>query len=344
MTVTEPTAVTQPAAAIESCPRVTSFHIHFDRPASFLVQNLNQEITGWLAIPPDAAAFIPQFAIDGEVVVPDLYQRADVERRLREHHVIGWTLRLDPVRTFRQERRTFEFSVRLGEAWFYSKRYFKSRSLMSAGNDSPLYFMHIPKTAGTALRQFTDFAFSEFPAMFIYEHAPGIAPEHVMGSHRSFAKTRELFFGHFDFGFPLRLDDSKPKIITIFRKPEELVRSYLNFNAAPVVEFLDNPLVRHVCGLSYASPFGLITANHLDYALHLADRYFHVIQQGDLQQFADEVTASFGLPHFEVPRINMTAVETDIPKSALSVDLRYDTVLYERCRQRSRSFIEFLDR
>ena len=323
--------------------QVTSYHIHFDRPASFLVTNLSQEIAGWLAIPPPVAGLAPQFAIDGEAVVPDLYHRPDVEQRLREHHVIGWTLRLDPAATFRRERRTIEFSVRLADTLSYSRRYFKSRCLMPADHDSPLYFMHIPKTAGTALRQFTDFVFSEFPSMLVYGHAPGICPEHVAGSYRSFAKTRELFFGHFDFGLTRELSDKRPKVITVFRKPEELVRSYLRFNTEPVVEFLDNPLVRHVCGLGYGSPHGLVTARHMDQALRLIDQYFYVIQQNDLQQFADEVTTAFGLPHFGVPHINVTGAETDIVSSELPINLQYDTVLYEKCLQNSRSFIEFLD-
>jgi hypothetical protein len=324
-------------------PQVTSYHIHFDRPASFLINNLGQEITGWIAAPKDAIELTPEFMIDGVVMPADVYRRADVEARMPAHVVIGWTLRLGPSITFRQPRRTAEFSVRFADRWSYSRRYLKSRSLMSEGRDGPLYFMHIPKTAGTALRQFTDFAFSEFPTMLVYGHEPGILPEDVAAAYGTFSRTRELFFGHFDFDLTRRLGDANPKVITVFREPSDLVRSYLNFSADPLAEFLDNPLVRHVCGLSSTSPPGLITGEHFEEALGLIDRNFYVIQQGDLQRFADEVTTTFGLPHFEIPRINVTETQVEPLANAFSVDLRYDMALYERCAQHSRSFVEFLD-
>jgi hypothetical protein len=339
----EPLAESEPVVpAIDSSSPVTSFIIHFDRPASFLVQNLGQEIGGWIAAPEDAKSLELQFTIDGCPVNLHSYRREDVERVHSGRHVIGWTFWLEPARTFQQPRRTIELRASLGDRWTYTRHFFKSKSLMSAGRDSPIYFMHIPKTAGTALRAYVDFAFSNFPSMLVYGDAPGVAAEHIAGSYRVFAKTREMFFGHFDFDLTRRLHDVHPKVITVFRPPADLVRSYLNFNVNPSPEFLDNPLVRHICGLSYTPPCGLIQGKHLDKALRLVDEHFHVVQQSELQQFADELSTGFGLPRFEVPRVNISP--TDVQREhALSANITYDAKLYEACLHRPRNFLEFLN-
>jgi hypothetical protein len=320
-----------------------SVHIHFERPAGILVQNLAQEFCGWIAIPDHARNQQLEFAIDGRPVAADCYRREDVEQKWPGRHIVGWTFWLDPADTFRQGQRTLEFRVRLGGQWTHKRRFYKSRSLLPESKDGALYFMHIPKTAGTALRAYVNFAFSEFPSLLVYGHFPGLTVDDVAGTYRGVAKTRELFYGHFDFALARQLQDCDPKCVTVFRQPDELIRSYLSFNPDPNPVFLDNPLTRHVCGLSYASPYGLITAKHLDQALQLIERHFYVVQQPRLQQFADELSVMFGLERFLIPRINVSrgSEATEPPK--LAFDITYDIQLYEACQHRWRSFLAFLD-
>jgi hypothetical protein len=316
--------------------------VSIDRPASSLIYNAGQEFTGWLAYEASADQK-PEFTIDGVPVNVTCYRREDVERILSRKRVVGWTFHLDPLRTFGQKQRTLELKVRLGDQWIHTRHFFKSKNLMAADCASSLFFMHIPKTAGTALRQFVDFAFSAYPSLFVYGDPPGLSLTQVLGPFREFAMTRELIFGHYDFGFARELYGSNPKVVTILRDPQELVRSYLDFVPEPAPQFVDNPLTRHICGLSYVEPFGLISAAHLEMALRTIDRHFYILQQDRLQEFADHFSQLFGLPHFAVPRINTADRNTRIEGVKLPVDLRYDMQLYEACRNRSVNFLEFLN-
>lgn len=317
-----------------------SVHVHFDRPAGILVQNLAQELCGWIAIPKHARNQELEFAIDGAPVAPHFYRRPDVEREWGRWHVQGWTFWVDLTSSFQGARRTLEFSVRLGGQPVHKRHFYKSRSLMPQSKDGALYFMHIPKTAGTALRAYVDFAFSELSSLLVYGHFPGMNVADVTGTYRSVAKTRELFFGHFDFALIDELQDSNPKIITVFRSPDEVIRSYLRFHPDPVPVFLDNPLVRHVCGLSYAPPYGLIRAEHFELALRRVER-LHVVQQHSLQQFADELSTTFGLARFPLPRINVGTRSQE--RVNMPFDISYDIRLYEACRHRWQPFSSFLD-
>ena len=317
-----------------------SVHVHFDRPAGPLVQNLVQEFCGWIAIPKHAKDQKLEFLIDGAPIAAQRYQRPDAERIWGGSHVEGWTFWLDQTTTFQRARRTLEFSVRVGGHPVYKRHFYKSRSLMPRDRDGALYFMHIPKTAGTALRAYVDFAFKEFASCMVYGQFPGVSVDEVTGTYRSMASSRELFYGHFDFALVQELRDNNPKIVTVFREPDELIQSYLSFHPDPVPVFLDNPLTRHVCGLSYAPPFGLIRAEHLDMALRRIES-FHIVQQPCLQQFADELSLTFGLARFILPRVNVGS-RTNAP-SNLPFDISFDIKLYQACQHRWQPFLSFLD-
>ncbi len=315
---------------------------HIDRPAGSLINNISQEFTGWLSS--DALADEPlEATIDGAAVEIACCRREDVEQRLPGKRVIGWAFHLDPARTFGQTRRTLELKLRLGDRWSSVRHYFKSKNLMPANRASPLFFMHIPKTAGTALRQFVDVAFSEYPSLLAYGDAPGVDLVRILGPLREFAQTRELFFGHYDLNFALELYEHDPKIVTIFRDPRELTRSYLEFAADPAPQLLDNPLTRHVCGLSYAEPFGLVSQEHLETALGRIHRHVYILQQDRLQEYADHVCQLFGLPHFAIPRINAADAKARSIRTDLPVDIRYDMQLYAACRDRPVDFLDFLN-
>jgi hypothetical protein len=315
---------------------------HLDRPASFLLNNLSQEFTGWLAASAQTDAAALKFLIDGNAVDVEFHARPDVQKG-PGWVSLGWTFRLDHAVMFGHARRTLELKVFRGDECVHSRHFYKSKDLMPAAGNSPLFFMHIPKTAGTALRQFVDCAFGSWPSMLLYGDFPGFPLERFSKEHWQLAKTRELIFGHYDFDLVRTVNDANPKIVTIFRDPMDLVRSYLRFSENPAPEFVDNPLVRHVCGLSYTAPFGLIGEQHLQQALLLVQRHFYIVQQERLQDFADSVTAAFGLPDFQIPQINRnTGTDTAMP-AKLPFDVSFDQQLYEACRYPSCDFLEFLN-
>ena len=324
--------------------RATNVKFHVDRPASFLLNNLSQEFTGWLAVPKSFDMSALQFAIGGEPIDVQFCERPDVQQHRPDLLCVGWAFHLDHKVMFGQPRRTLELKVCRGDDCVYSRHFYKSKDLMPAGRNSPLFFMHIPKTGGTALRQFIDCAFGSLPSMLLYGDFPGFPLARFSDEHWQLAKTRELIFGHYDFDFVRSVTDVNPKIVIVFRKPLDLIRSYLLFNANPAPEFLDNPLVRHICGLSYTAPFGMISEHHLQMALHLVERHFYVLQQENLQQFADAVTTAFALPRFQIPQINQNPGVVTPPATALPFDVSFDQQLYDACRRYpSSDFLEFLN-
>lgn len=318
------------------------FHVHVDRPAGFLVRNLQQEFTGWLAAEEKLGEGTLSFTVDGEQINPILYPRDDVEQALPGLHATGWTFHLDRSVLAGSGRRTLEVVIRCGR--FEHRRYFfKSKELMRTGKDSPLFFMHIPKTAGTALRQFVDHAFSGFPSLAIYGDYPGIEADQALGPYRDFTSSRELIFGHYAFDFAQSVHARNPKVITIFRHPEEMVRSYQSFTVNPDPTFMDNPLVRHVTGVGYTPPFGAIGPEHLNAALRIAERNLYVIEGHGLQDFADQVSETFAIPRFEIPKINQNATNINGSGTALPFDIRYDLALYQACVSQPIRFTDFLD-
>jgi hypothetical protein len=320
-----------------------SVQFHVDRPASFLLNNPSQEFTGWLAVATSADAGALQFLIDGAPIDVSFHKRPDVQQSLPDWVCVGWIFRLDHSVMFRQPRRTLELRIRRGDECVHARHFYKSIDLMPAGRNSPLFFMHIPKTGGTALRQFIDCAFAPLPSMLLYGDSPGFPLAHFQDEHWQLAKTRELIFGHYDFDFVRTLTEVNPKVMIVFREPRDLIHSYLRFNENPAPEFLDNPLVRHMCGLSYTAPFGMITEQHLQQALRMVERHFHVLQQHELQQFADTVTTLFALPRFLIPQINQNPDAVSAAQITLPFDVSFDQQLYEACRYPSMDFLEFLN-
>ena len=319
------------------------FHVHVDRPTGFLIKNLQQAFTGWLAVNETPSEAVPRFIVDGVEIEPALYPRADVEQVLPGMHAFGWTFHLDHNILARSKRRTLELVVRYGQ-FEHRRFFFRCKELMHASNSSPLFFMHIPKTAGTALRQFVDFAFSGFPSLAIYGDYPGIVADQALDTYWAFTHSCELIFGHYAYDFAQTVHARNPKVITIFRNPEDLVRSYANFNADPNPVFLDNPLVRHVAGLGYDIPFGEVGPEHLNAALRIAERNLYVIPSDGLQDFADEISSAFATPSFEVPKVNQNMqLVNGSRETTMPFDVRYDNALYEACTSRSTSFTDFLD-
>jgi hypothetical protein len=316
---------------------------HFDLPKNVLVQNIGQQFAGWLASTEPLDLDTLRFRIDGMEVEPALVRREDVEQNLPGRHVTGWHFVLDARFTIYRHVRALRVEALAGDRVVFSRTFCKSRHLLPPGNNAPLSFMHIPKTGGTALRHLIDYVFAGVPSLLVYGHAPGVSVDDFHLLPANFLNSREVVFGHFDFSLTPLLSDAKPKLITVLREPSELVRSYLAFSNEPVSEFLDNPQVRHLCGAGYVEPFGKITAWHLELALHNARAHCFVVQQERLQQFADDLTALFGLAPFPLGRVNETVVQSPLPARPLCVDLRYDLALYAACRDMSRSFHDFLN-
>jgi hypothetical protein len=95
------------------------------------------------------------------------------------------------------------------------------------GSEDRLFFLHIPKTAGTTLTHFLDqhFAHDEIFPPQIYSQLSTVAPESI-GKYR-------LYRGHFNYDF-IQLHVKQAQIITVLREPiDHIISIYESMRRDP---------------------------------------------------------------------------------------------------------------
>jgi hypothetical protein len=140
-----------------------------------------------------------------------------------------------------------------------------------------IYFMHIPKTAGTSMRRL--FAHGVEPEEIVYIYLPPTGLEldnlYALPPHR--IDALKVLFGHFHYGVDARL--SRPgKYLTCLRETgSRLVSNYRQHVRGGFVGSLslldyfnewrpkdmDNYTVRLLAGVGHDVPFGEVTQEHL---------------------------------------------------------------------------------
>jgi len=78
-----------------------------------------------------------------------------------------------------------------------------------------LYYIHIPKTAGTSLRSFLRNAINGEKMCEVYSDIG----YWNAAEYRKGVKDYEIFYGHFSFGFHELLEDNNPYYVTVLRDP-----------------------------------------------------------------------------------------------------------------------------
>ena len=84
-----------------------------------------------------------------------------------------------------------------------------------------LYYIHIPKTAGTSLRAFLRDKIYGSKMCEVYSDTRHWNSEQYMA-----IRDYEVFYGHFYFGFHWLLGDKNPSYVTVLRNPVERVISF----------------------------------------------------------------------------------------------------------------------
>jgi hypothetical protein len=88
-----------------------------------------------------------------------------------------------------------------------------------------MYFLHIPKTAGTALREVVEKRYPKDRWIPVYWHDPEFLAEAQQRAH-----TAELIYGHFSYGFH-ELLCAEGRYMTVLREPVDRVVSYFRHQA-----------------------------------------------------------------------------------------------------------------
>jgi hypothetical protein len=319
--------------------------VFIDRPSNSFIRNINLDVAGWFASNRGNPCKL-SFKINNVDCHVNLCSRPDVEQVLNiggtdDIHVMGWHIQVDRDVIYKTSGRTITLSIFNDDDLIYEKIFYKCASLRVGDDATPLIFMHIPKTGGTALRQFIDFAFAKWPILNIYDDYPGIKVSELNQLDSQFLASREILFGHFPYNFN-EFFTKKSKYFVILRPPRELINSYINFTTNYDINLLDNPLVRYVSGAYGKVAYGELTEAHLERAIENIDAHCYVIQTDKLQSFADEISDLFGLKEMQIPRVNegkYNSKAIDLPISPL---WHLDEKLYEYSLQLKQDLKHFL--
>lgn len=320
--------------------------IHIDKPNSSFVRNLNQDIVGWFACHREKPCKL-SFKVNNVDCHASLCSRPDVEHALNvggsnDIQAMGWLIRVDKEVIYKTSGRTFTIRIFNDDDIVCEKIFYKCVSLRIEDDSSPLIFMHIPKTGGTALRQFIDYAFADWPILNIYEDYPGVKALELNKLDTKFLASREIVFGHFSYNFDELITTKTSKYFVVLRQPRELVNSYVNFTTNYDLNLLDNPLVRYISGFYGKVPFGELIEAHLEYAIKNIQSQFYVIQADKLQSFADELSALLGLKNIAIPRINEGRYNSKTASPPVPPLIHLDEKLYEyslRVKQNLKHFL-----
>lgn len=308
--------------------------LHIDVPEHRLLHAVPQVITGWITC--DSHTDVPRALVQGREHAIEFFKRADVESVFPDARVMGFTLWIDLTKErphaaddlivleLRQKNKS------LGEARFRVSRPLLGRS------SSPLFWAHIPKTAGTALWEGLARCFPGHTVIRIYEDSSGLPLGALKDVPKQHIEQIELIFGHFAFGIHKYLDIDPPRYATVLRDPIDLLASFLAFSGKIVQTdpFLDNPLVRYLSGEGYDLPHGMIEERHLNAALENLQKHFvHVGFTTRLDETIQWLSARYHVPLSVPPVVNATGKRTPLPLPAFCrVD--QDLVLYNTVRMR----------
>ncbi|MEP6484124.1 MAG: hypothetical protein ABJB01_06710 [Rudaea sp.] len=316
--------------------------VHIDRPTGILIQNFKQIFVGWIALSDGKEFDALRVEVGGIPVELVWTEREDVAVRFPQLTTRGWAMQFEFDGQVHNSK-TIAFDVLLYGKCIYRRRFLKSRSLAGPERGSPLFFMHVPKAAGTALRQFVDHVFQDLPTLFVYDDFPGVAASSVEHMSSAFRDSRELVFGHIGFDFIEGLHAKDPKVVMLLREPKKLIESYRRFATKPDLSFFDNPYVRHLAGTPHSLPYGEVTHTHFELAKKKLEKYVYPLRVEQLQLFADEVTDAFQLPRFLIPMINNNSGESDFLGSDVTALLQYDTLIYQAQASSRGNFLDFLE-
>jgi hypothetical protein len=187
-----------------------------------------------------------------------------------------------------------------------------------------LLYLHVPKTAGTAVRHLLERHYSSSERVYLYTQAPGMTQSAFLAQPEQARATARLVYGHFQYGLHESLPQAS-RYVTMLRHPADRVASLYHHyrtrhhrfrdaiasGAMSLDDFVrsgmalgvDNGMVRQIGGVR-RTPFGQLTRAHLELAMdHIRESFAAVLIQELMEPsmavLSGVVGASLGLPRRE---------------------------------------------
>jgi hypothetical protein len=221
-----------------------------------------------------------------------------------------------------------------------------------------LLFSHIPKTAGTSLRQLTDNHTPE--VVYAYDGQLALGNPNLAFIQAFRQRSRPaLLMGHFSYGVH-RLLGLMPRYVTVLREPVERVVSLYRYqkslpNSPFAAHFGQGMTLRafvtsgitemtnnHMCRIAAGVPpdAGMVITDRwlLGYALHNMRRHYTLVGfQDTLAEFVEAFTSLLDWPRSAMPHVNVTPgpmVQIDAAtRDAILEHNELDVELYDAMRR-----------
>ncbi len=265
--------------------------VTFDQPGSSAAVGALFSVQGWLIRHPDAPAV--QFEVNGKPVAHvHFFRREDVLAEHRTYEATGFEFWVDASRMREGASTGLYVTARCG-AVTVQKLYLKCSVRQAPGRtDELVYFMHIPKTAGSSVVRAIDGHRGVLSTLKVYSEVGCLPPGQLSELSSEALSGFDLVYGHFDYN--LRPGDDRPRTYcAILRDPYDFVLSQYYFakhvrkapecvNTFSIREFLklhptafENAYCRILCGdIPADAP---VTEAHLERALQAIDREFFFV-------------------------------------------------------------------
>ncbi|WP_413992054.1 hypothetical protein ACMDCR_08190 [Labrys okinawensis] len=248
----------------------------------------------------------------------ELTHRDDVQKATGASYSTGWVVHYEPAAYVSMHKREILLEIHANDVLLSrsSHRYIPMRT----GSSPLLYFMHIPKTAGSSMRVALERA-SDIRLLRIYQSAPYVRREQIEQFSLNAMDDVDIAYGHFAYGIHTA-SHRNFNYMTFVRNPRDHLIScyfYMKYVIADprlaecrsifeAIESLDeitfdNYQVRFIAGHVGPEP---VTREHLDIAIdNIIKTFLYVGRVEDFATSLENISAHIGV-RLPITRENVT--------------------------------------
>jgi hypothetical protein len=184
-----------------------------------------------------------------------------------------------------------------------------------------IYFVHIPKTAGTSLRRLFSESYDADEIAYVYPPPHGLTLQGLRALPEARKRKLKLVYGHFHYGIHNGLEISGSYATCLRETSGRIISNYfhhtrdgfaqdrtlLQYVQEAKPKDMDNYSVRLLSGIGHGVEFGRVARNHLDRAIHNLSVGFEVFGLTDeIGKTASLFLRNFRLVDRRIGRENVT--------------------------------------